>query len=154
MNFMKNILRKKLAFDTNILVYFIDRDSSYNELAVSVFREIEEKDCEIVLTQQNITELLNVLLKYYGFTRKKALMVVDEFLKRSNRIVCSLPETLSHFLSLYKKFGKKNNIYDVYMLTMLVDNRIDVLVTENKKDFPKGVGVEILSLKEFRQLDN
>ncbi|RLC34775.1 hypothetical protein DRH14_02200 [Candidatus Shapirobacteria bacterium] len=146
---MKNILRKKLAFDTNILVYFIDKDSLYNNSAVSVFRKIEEKDWEVVLTQQNVTELLNVLLKYYGFTRKKALTTVSEFLMRSSGVVCSLPETLSHFLSLYKKFGKKNNIYDVYMLTVLVDNKVDVLVAENKKDFPKGAGVEVLSLREF-----
>jgi len=39
----------------------------------------------------------------------------------------------------------------MYMLTVLVDNKVDVLVTENKKDFPKGAGVEVLSLRE---LDN
>lgn len=149
MSFMKKISRKKLAFDTNVFVYFIDKDSLYNNLAVSVFKEAEEKDCEIVLTQQNVTELLNVLLKYYGFTRKKALDLVNEFLNRSDGVVCSLPETLSHFLDLYEKFGKKDNVYDVYMLTVLVDNKVDVLVTENKKDFPKGAGVEVLSLDDW-----
>jgi len=146
---MKKISRKKLAFDTNVLVYFIDKDSLYNNLAVSVFKEAEEKDCEIVLTQQNVTELLNVLLKYYGFTRKKALDLVNEFLNRSDGVVCSLPETLSRFLDLYGKFGKKDNVYDMYMLTVLVDNKVDVLVTENKKDFPKGAGVEVLSLDDW-----
>lgn len=143
MKCMTNILNKKLAFDTNVLIYAVDDSSPHHRWAVKWIKYCIDHQVEIIITHQVVMEYLNVLIKKLAINKTQALKSVQQLLKKNISIIYPQPSTLILALKLIKK-QKATNFFDMYLVATLIDSGINTILTKNKKDF-KGVGkLEIL----------
>ena len=141
--------KTKLAFDTNIWIYLLDRKSSFHNLARKAFAKVEKEGWEIIIAQQNLLELIEVLIAWYGYLPKAAIREAQMIIGHNVRIVQPLPQTLNTYFTLAALSLKKNNNFDLYLAATLLDNGIKNLVTNDKSGFKGLKGIEVKPLKEF-----
>lgn len=159
-NFMKNTLKGKWVFDTQLLIYTLNESSPFHFATKSLFELLissKEKEKTLsekfigVVAQQNIIEAENVLIKYYKFNYKKAIQAIQDIIIAFNfETIASLPTTYLRFHSLTKSLNKKTvDIFDLYLVTTMLDNGITNIITVNEKDFA-GI-IEITVYNPFKE---
>ncbi len=79
---MTNILNKKLAFDTNVLIYAVDNSSAHHNWAVKWIKYCIDNQVEIIITHQVAMEYLNVLIKKLAINKTQALENVQQLLEK------------------------------------------------------------------------
>jgi predicted nucleic acid-binding protein len=130
---------KNWAFDTNIFIYLLDKNSPFHRQAKAAFTLAEKKDMTIVVCQQTILELIQVLTDYYHLSLKTAAIKAKEILAGPVRLVAPLPQTIKPYLELCQKAdGKAKRHFDLYLAATLIDNKIETLITNDKSGF-KGI---------------
>ena len=146
---MKDISKIKLAVDTNIWIYLLDKKSPFHNQARKAFAKAEKEGWGIVVAQQNLMELIEVLLGWYGFSPKEAVKKARLIANRNITVIQPLPQTLQTYFNLAKDCLKKNNNFDLYLAATLLDNGIINLVTNDKKDFRGIKNLCVFLLEEF-----
>ena len=147
---MRNTSSTNWAFDTNILVYLLDRKSPNHSLAVEAFKSAESQEKEIIIAQQNLVELIQVLTTWYGLSLRRAVAQAEKAADRNVTLITPLPHTFSTYLDLCKKSNKPKNHFDLYLAATLLNNDVPTLITNDPSGFKTVKELTVLSLAEFR----
>lgn len=135
----------KLAVDTNVFVYALDKDSKYHHWSRSI---LSSNKFELYTTSKNITELLTVLTARKGFDLD--LNVALKYAKSISRSIRVLfPDHLSMELlfemsSRYKYRGIK--VHDLEIAAIALSNEVYEIATQNSTDFKKIKELNVLSI--------
>lgn len=130
---------EKWGIDSNLLLYFLDADSIFHLQTVSLFRDLLNNKASLYSTQNNIIEAHRVLVSFYQMPKEVAL---ENILKVVDSLNIQLVTSSSLTMGIYTNFcriAQKNDLFDLYFASILVDNQIKHLLTNNPKDF---IGLE------------
>lgn len=147
---MRRSLNASWAFDTNVLVYLLDRRSTHFKSAQNAFETAEKQEKDIVITHQNLVELIQVLTTWYKLALKTAVSKVEKITNLNITLVNPLPHTLSTYLDLCKKDSKPKNHFDLYLAATLLDNDVTTLITNDPSGFKTVKGITTLPLSKFK----
>ncbi len=112
---MTHISSKKLALDTNILVYLLNNASSFHDQARLAVLITEKQKIQLVVCQQNLVELIKVLTDYYQYKLTQAVSQVNKLLETNIQVVTPLTSTINTYLELCQKVGgKAKRHFDLY----------------------------------------
>jgi predicted nucleic acid-binding protein len=134
-----------MLIDSNILVYAINTASPKHKKA-QLF--LQDNSTDLVVAHQNILETIRVLT-HPKFTKrmklKDALASVGGIIKVA-RIIQPKDETYYIVLELMKKYHLKGDeIFDAYLVSTALSNDVDLIVTDNIKDFKKLKEIKIIN---------
>ena len=123
----------KVGIDTNVMIYYLDRDSPFHEECRKNLTTLVESQ-RAVLAQQNLVELA-VVLNRRGVSLEQSEIYVGSFAD-SIPVLRPTLTTLKTFLNLLKKTPKKSiALFDLYFAATLISNQVNILYTYNEKDF-------------------
>lgn len=146
---MKNIFEENFLVDSNILVYFLDADSKYNDLVKRFFSFCEENKLSIFISLQNIVELTSVLIRKHKVTKKLALEKVKRLVNSELfQIISPFPSTNHRFFEIMGMLSKPD-IFDVFLAATMMDNNVFAILTNNQQDFKNIKNLKVWSLKDF-----
>ena len=134
---MKITLNKKLGLDTNILIYLIDKESSFHFKTVETIAWLEREKVELVVTQQNIVELIQQLTVGYKIPLKIAASKAKQIVDSKIKVVNPLPQTIKTYLKLCKVNVRAKDHFDLFLAATLIDNQISQILTNDEKGFEK-----------------
>uniref|UniRef100_A0A7C4X7V9 PIN domain-containing protein n=1 Tax=candidate division WOR-3 bacterium TaxID=2052148 RepID=A0A7C4X7V9_UNCW3 len=143
------ITGKSVVVDTNIWIYFLNKDSPYHKKARGKVADLLGMDYSIFVTTQIIREIFVVLTKGELVEKpvevKKALTKVSEILESVNIIYENNEslEILTGLIAKYKLKGKK--IHDANVVAVALANNIKHIFTNNVDDFKFFTEVKILT---------
>ncbi|MBK9334194.1 MAG: type II toxin-antitoxin system VapC family toxin [Ignavibacteria bacterium] len=129
----------KVLIDTNIFIYDLDRASSFHKQAKQI---VEDPRVELYTTSKNISEFFAVCSKL-GIKSKLAFDYFDDIILNTTIL---FPDYKS--LNIFKKLLKDNNakgnkVYDIEIVSIMLNNNINQIATLNTKDFKTINEVEI-----------
>ncbi len=131
-----------MLIDSNILVYSINVSSPKHNKAQ---RFLQENLNNLEIAHQNIFETLRVLThpKFPSPMRiDKALEAIEEILKVS-KIISPDYRTHNITLELIRKYKlMADQIFDAYLTATAISNGINVIATDNTRDFKKFTQVK------------
>lgn len=147
---MMNNLPTSWAIDTNVLIYFLDKDSSFHQSAKKVFQQSEEHRINLIIAQQNILELIQGLTKWYDLALNQAVKQAKQLLKFNLDVVNPSPQTIDLYLQFCQRsIGTPKKHFDLYLAATLIDNGVTNLVTEDPKGFESIPSLKIFELSKF-----
>jgi len=138
--------KKSWAVDTNTLVYFLDKNSPHHQSVVDIFSRAKKSSIQLVITHQNILELIQVLTSFYHLSLKKAVSQAKSVINSSLRLIYPLPSTLSSYISLCGKQPNAHYHFDLYLAATFLDHGIDSIVTADHKPFKNIAGFKIIKI--------
>ena len=131
-----------LLIDTNVLVYAFDQDSVYYHSAVSIFLNPNHN---LFITSKNISEFFAVTSKS-KVSFKSSLNFYEE-LKINSTILFPTEKSLSIFEKLIQQYQPKGNqVFDIEIVSIMLDNGINHIATFNQKDFINISEIQIFKL--------
>lgn len=131
-----------LLVDTNVWIYSMDKSSIYCQSAKSIFINPNHN---LFITTKNISE-------FFAVTSKKKIdtqSCLDTFneIKSSSKILFPTEHSLSIFEKLIQQYQPKGNqVFDVEIVSIMLDNEINHIATFNQKDFVDITEVQIFEL--------
>ena len=111
MSFMTHTSSKKLALDTNILVYLLNNESSFHDQARLAILKTEKQKIQLVVCQQNLVELIRVLTDYYQYKLAQAVGQINKLLETNIQVVTPLISTINTYLELCQKPREKQKTF-------------------------------------------
>jgi len=132
---------KNLLIDTNIFVYALDKDSKYYPIASDI---LLNPKYQCFTTSKNICELCAVASKL-KIDKKLLKLYILEIRENVNFL---FPNSISQdlFFDLFYKYSPiGNQVFDIEVVSIMLDNKIETIATLNKKDFENIEEIEILS---------
>ena len=137
------------AFDTNVLVYFLNQDSPHHPLARSAFATAEQQNHQITVAHQNIIELIQSLTSFYHLPLPQAVKQAQSLLSHNLKIMDPLPQTLHLYLDLCHSTTKSRNHFDLYLAATLLSHQVNTLITHDQSGFKNIPDLTIIPLKNF-----
>ena len=123
---MNNVL-----VDTNILIYGFDKDSVYHERSKNL---LNDPFNSLFITSKNISEFFAVTSKLKMETGH-CLEYYYEF-KSNATILLQTEKSLTNFETLIQKYQPiGNRVYDLEIVSIMLDNNLVDIATVNQKDF-------------------
>ena len=143
-----------ISLDTNILVYSIDELSPFHNQAKSFLNKLVDDPKRLALTWQVLMELYAVVTsagKRMKISSENAWKFVQSLLA-SGKVELIYPNNstykiLNQILTKKKCVGSK--VFDLFLAATLLSNDINILVTENTKDFFGISNFKAKSMNEF-----
>ena len=135
-------MKTNLLIDTNVLIYAFNQDSDHYNFSISIF---SNPNYTLFLTSKNISEFFAVTSKF-KVTLKTSLNFYED-LKIYTKILFPSETSLSIFEKLIQQYQPKGNqVFDIEIVSIMLDNGIDQIATFNKKDFDKISEIQILEI--------
>lgn len=135
MKYMKTILDGKWGFDSNLIIYSIDKLSRFHKKSLQFMDSIVRQETQLCVTQQNIIEAERVFVVAYKYEARKVSRLIMDFIYEFNiEIIIPRPTTIYTFHTLLAEKSKQD-IIDIYLAATYIDNDIRSLFTNNEKDF-------------------
>jgi len=136
----------KILFDSNILIYALNKGSNYHKQAIKLF----SSNPDICITEQNIIETYRMITSAHQFgktvyTPTKAwnqLSVITNNLQ----VFYKTPQTLEILkeLSLQYKIDSYQ-VYDAILVAIMIENGIKEIYTNNDKDFRRYKEIKVVN---------
>jgi predicted nucleic acid-binding protein len=127
---------EKYFLDTNALVYIISTEEIDKHNKIKKF--IKNKDISISI--QNLKELANVMFRRTNLGKSE----IKEYLvklAREFQLTIELPTDILNAI----KISNRKNFYDSLLVTTMLRNGINKIVTENEKDFSEFKGIKVIN---------
>ena len=132
---------ERIGVDTNVLVFADDASNPHYSKAKGYLEDAIKGDITLCLSHQILAEYFSVITNPQRVRQPLSVEEAKErvlFLNRTRRIKKIYPKRST--LKRCIEFCAKNQIYgiqvfDVYFATVLLDNNIHKLITQNTKDF-------------------
>jgi predicted nucleic acid-binding protein len=144
---MKNLENKKIAIDTNILIYASQKNSPFYEFSRKLILEGINQELNLFIADKTLFEyyavISNVLYKNNLNLAKKAYQFYLNC-KNLNFLTNSLNTKNIVFELLKDKKAKGKYIHDLVLASIILENNLDVLVTNNSADFNFLKGIEVV----------
>lgn len=123
---MNNIL-----VDTNILIYGFNQDSIYHERSKNL---LSDPLNSLFITSKNISEFFAVTSKLKADLQLSLNFYFD--IKSNSTLLLPTENSLTIFETLIKKYQPiGNRVYDVEIVSIMLDNNLVNIATINKNDF-------------------
>jgi predicted nucleic acid-binding protein len=130
---MINLSEKRCLIDTNILVAYINQSHPLHLKAKKLFQRILKKEFKPVLSSQNLLELTAVLVEAFKVSKKQAVKDVELFANNPLfEIIYPNHNVLNNFFSLMEK-GISLHTVDAFLLATAMENRVEIIITNDKK---------------------
>ncbi len=130
-------MRDSALVDTCILVYLIDkRERSRHEKAKKWFHSLSQRD-RFFVSIQNLREFSNIALKKSSFSPEQINQFVELFAARFNVLFDSIGDILKA-----NEISGRKRFWDAMLATTMKRHAINLILTENTKDFKKFKGIE------------
>lgn len=143
---MMNTLSGRWVFDSNILIYGLDRSSSLFKEVQALFATVREGQVEVVLSQQNITETIQAFVKGYRKSPVEVIKSLNGLIAELEITVISpISTTYQRFFELLSRVNKPIDVYDYYLAATMLDNGIKRILTANDKDFSQIKEIEAVN---------
>ncbi len=135
-----NCMEDELALiDTNILVYAFDTSESHkHKISSELLEKCWKNEMRFAISLQNLSEMYIIITKKISnpIPKTSAKEVVQKFLEFNNWIkLIPRENTLTKAMELSEKFGI--NYWDALIASIMIENKIYTIYTENVKDFKK-----------------
>ncbi len=144
---------KFLLLDTNILIYAHDELSPKNKSAKDLVEKALNGEIEASISHQNLLEFAAAITQpkkvSWVLSIDKALEDMDQYLASNIKIIVPNQGTIliaKDFLKSLKLKGRK--VFDVYLAATMLSNGINVIYTDNDKDFE--IFKEIRAINPFK----
>lgn len=134
-----------MLIDTNILVYSINIKSPKYKQAQKF---LEDNLGNLVLAHQNILETIKVLTQSKFSHPMNPKSAIEAVVKIAESCQIIAPKIGTEFiaLELMKNFNLSGNrIFDAYLAATALVNGINVIATDNVKDFKKFREIKIIN---------
>jgi len=128
-----------VLIDSNILIYAFDKDEKEKNPAAKVILEkIFNGKMKIFLSTQNLSEF------YYNVTKKikkpleitEAKEIISGLISLSNINILNINEnTILNAINI--SFENNVSYWDALIASVMKENNINIIITENDKDFKK-----------------
>lgn len=131
--------------DSNILIYAINSASPKNKQAQKF---LQDNITELVIAHQNIFEVVRVLTHKTFTSPMSTSTALAAISNIANSCTLVSPNKLSFHLALeiIKKYNLSGNrIFDAYLAATSISNGINVIATDNIKDFKTIKEIKILN---------
>jgi predicted nucleic acid-binding protein len=140
--------------DTNILVYAYNEDVEFHEEALEIIEDALNKNINAVIADKNLFEFFAIITDdrrvENPITIEEAIEIINLLINSNIKILYSSPFVLSKILELTKKYKiKKQEIFDISLIALMIQNKIDTIITANERHF-KNIK-EISVLNPFKQ---
>ena len=141
----------KVFFDTNILVYLANEDSSFSDRIEKKFREIiKTYGCEIYISRQILREYAVVMTKpgiiENPLTPEEVVLDIEKW-SEIFQVLDETEETTQVLLKLIKTYNiKGKKIHDANIVATMIVNSIKNLFTLNINDFKNFKEIQLISI--------
>ena len=137
-------MMKNIFIDCNIIIDWLTDRPPYSEYAKYLIAEIENKKFNAFISPLILAYVYYIVKQTYN--KQVAFGFIQESLKYFN--ICDLTKriVIESVQNKYKDFEE-----DIHYHTAK-SNKIDVIITRNKKDFIKN-SIKIMSADEFLELE-
>ena len=132
------MLMNRVGIDTNVLIYAIDKESDFYRAALKTLASLSGFG---TVCWQNLTEFYAVITDKkrvtHPLTSQKAIKEMDSLLnKYSLAIIGPNIKTKEIWFDILKtRKIKGQSVHDTFLSATLISNGINMLITENPKDF-------------------
>ena len=147
----------RILLDTNILVHAYNRDSPHNKTASKLLTKTIENENEAYIALQSIHEFYTVITSprrvEKPLTTRRAKELADTILRTPKiQKLAQTQEATTEALTLADKHNIKGaDFFDTLLASTATINEIDVIYTENNKDFKK---YDIKAENPFTKISN
>lgn len=134
-----------ILVDTNILVYSLNTISPKYSQSQEFLRDHID---ELVVAHQNILEAFRVLThpKFPKPRSQKNVLQALESITKEIEIIHPRLETYYIILDLLKRYAiRGDQVFDIYLTATALSNGIEVIATDNEKDFKKFTEIKIIN---------
>jgi hypothetical protein len=153
---MKSEIERLWAFDTDLIIHALDRDSEHYGTMTKLMSKSYTEEIGFAVTFQNILEAQNILLEYYDIPAHETLNHITNFIN-GFRFVFIYPmfTTYKLYAHLIDRYKKDQNIdhYDLFLTATLVDNDIHQLLTLKPENYTDILEVFVASPLEILKDD-
>ena len=131
-----------LLIDTNVWIYAMDKKSIYCQFAQGI---LLNPNHNLFITSKNISE-------FFAVTSKKKIdpnscLISFYEIKTVTKILFPTLESLSIFEKLIQQYQPKGNqVFDIEIVSIMLDNGINHIATFNQKDFINISEIQIFKL--------
>lgn len=134
----------RLLIDTNIVIDLLSKREKFYDEAADLFSRADKKELELTISS------LTFANTNYILTKLKSAKEAKEILRKFKVLVelLSLDDKVSELALSDDNFPDFEDGLQYYSA---IENKIDVIITRNKKDF-KNSKITVLSTKEFLAL--
>ena len=135
----------KLLIDTNVLLDMVLKRNGY-DISVELFRKIREQEVHACITASSVTDLFYIIRKETHDTERTYVIMENIFCLVT---VLSVTEK-----DIRDAFGQKwKDFEDCVQYMTGRNNRMDYLITANRKDY-KDVSLPVLTPAEWLGLED
>ena len=139
---MKSILEGRWVIDSNLLIYGLDKNSSFYNETYELFKMVREGQIQPVIAQQNIIEVIQAFVKGYKYPVASIIRPLSGLITELGiTIITPFSITYQRFLNLIIINSHARDIFDYYLAATMLDNGINRILTVNTKDFSKIPGI-------------
>jgi len=143
--------KKKIAIDTNILLFATDKNHELNEFCYDLICRGVNKEFELYIADKTLYEYFAVLSNTFCENNlPQAKELFDYYLYHSDISILTSSKETSTIVSrlLEKKDVKGKYIHDIVIIAILLENDIDIICTDNVKDFIGFEGIDVVSPRD------
>jgi predicted nucleic acid-binding protein len=140
--------------DTNILVYAYNEDSEFHEEALRILENALNKNINAAIADKNLFEFFAIITDKRRIenpiSTDEAIDIINFLVDSNITIIYSSPFGFLKTLELAGKYKiKRQEIFDTNLVALMIQNKIDTIITANEKHF-KNIK-EINVLNPFKQ---
>jgi predicted nucleic acid-binding protein len=145
---------KSFALDVNTWIEFSSQSLDKNIGIIKLFDFFKKYKIKPYITDKALYEFFAVItnlkrLKKLDIDPKKSF----DYLIDSQSIIVLSQSDYTHYIVrdlIHKKEVSGRYIHDIVTIAVLLENQIDCIVTQNKKDFEGILGLEVISLDDLK----
>ena len=133
--------------DSNILVYACDNSEEVkNKIASKLLESIAKNQMNIAFSTQNFSEFYSVVTKKIQKPMKpeEAKQIIKDLSNLSNIEILKInPETILNAIDISN--NNKISYWDALIASVMQENNINTIITENEVDFKKIPGLKVIN---------
>jgi len=131
----------RLLIDTNIVIDLLSKRSKFYEEAADLFSRADKKELELTISSLTFANTNYILAKLKS--AKEAREILRKF-----KVLVELLTLDDKITELALSDNNFPDFEDGLQCYSAIENRVDVIITRNKKDF-KNSKIPVLTAKEF-----
>lgn len=150
---MMSISSGRWVFDSNLLVYGLDRDSRFYLQTRELFTLVHKQHFHAVIAQQNILEATRTFVLQYSLPREEVIKKISGLITDLDiTVITPQPFSYQKWFQLLDHTKRNVDLFDHYLAATMLDNGIQRILTLNTKDFAPIAEIEAVNpfVKEIR----
>ncbi len=137
------LMRDKIFFDTNILVYaYEDNQSEKRRVCLDLVQGVFDTEIAGVISNQVLGEFSNIMVNKVDIGIAGAELTVKDLTDSKHWTKISYgPDTVKNALSTCRAYGIR--FWDSVIVETMKENGITEIITENERDFGGVPGIKV-----------